>query len=182
LCNRFGRPLRLNGPWDRWFTDRLCPDGIGYLGKVAHLGTVFGEHDDVAILEKCLAHPLAVHKGAVGAAVNNLVSVALADDLGVVAGDGGDIGGELHLAGRVPSDCDGIPGELLDLTHEWALDVHQLDNDNRLFPHTIEEITGSEGMCQGDSASIHAGPLVKAVLIQGSVLSKQPSALCSDRE
>jgi hypothetical protein len=37
-------------------------------------------------------------------------------------------------------------------------------------------------MCQGDSASIHAGPLVKAVLIQGSVLGKQPSALCSDRE
>ncbi len=59
--------------------------------------------------------------------------------------------GNCYITGSVPADGDLGLGELLDLSHERALDMHELDNDNRQFLHTVEEITGLMRMCQGDS-------------------------------
>jgi hypothetical protein len=117
---------------------------VADLRQKADFGTTFGEHEHIAIFEISFRYPLAIDIGAIGALIDELETVAFANNAGVNARECHHLFRELDLAVRMAAHSNFAFRQLLYLTLKRALHVYELNRDKRNTAHGRNSIVDFE--------------------------------------
>ena len=108
--------------------------GPGF-GQKTDLGAAVSQRQYVAVFQNRFPDLFAVYERSVGAVIDELETVTLANDLGMVAGNNGQIGRETNAAFREASNANDRIGGFFDLALQRALDMDELNDNDGFFRH-----------------------------------------------